>query len=43
VIYYWISKRETILLLLMYAKNVQEELTPEQLKILRKLVEEELQ
>lgn len=43
VIYYWISKRETILMLLMYAKNVQEDLTPEQLKTLRNLVEEELQ
>jgi mRNA-degrading endonuclease RelE of RelBE toxin-antitoxin system len=43
VIYYWVTKRETILLLLIYAKNVQEDLTTEQLKILRKLVEEELQ
>ncbi len=41
VIYYWVSERETILML--YAKNVQEDLTPEQLKILRNIVEEELQ
>ncbi len=43
LIYYWICKQETILMLLMYAKNVQEDLTQEQLKILRHLVEEELQ
>jgi hypothetical protein len=28
-------------MLLMYAKNQQDDLTPEQLKILRKIVEEE--
>ena len=42
-IYYWISKNETILMLYMYPKNVQENLTSAQLKILKSLVQEELQ
>lgn len=41
VIYYWIDARNKILMLFMYAKNDQEDLTPEQLKVLRKIVEEE--
>ena len=42
VIYYWDTPAETIYLLLIYAKAKQEDLTPEQLKMLSKLVREEL-
>lgn len=43
IIYYWIIKRDTILMLLVYPKNEQDNLTPSQLKILKSLVEKELQ
>lgn len=42
VIYYWLSDKETILMLLIYRKNEQDDLTPEQLKILKALVEQEI-
>jgi hypothetical protein len=41
VIYYWMVARDKILMLFLYAKNEQDDLTPEQLKVLRKIVEEE--
>lgn len=41
VIYYWFTARETILLLFIYPKNVQSNLTQDQLKLLRKILEEE--
>jgi len=41
VIYYWFTARSTILLLFIYPKNVQDNLTPDQLKQLKKVVEEE--
>jgi mRNA-degrading endonuclease RelE of RelBE toxin-antitoxin system len=41
VIYYWFTAHGTILLLFIYPKNVQESLTPDQLKQLKKIVEEE--
>jgi len=41
VIYYWFTARGTILLLFIYPKNVQDNLTPDQLKQLKKVVEEE--
>ena len=41
VIYYWFTARETILLLFMYPKNVQENLTQDQLKQLKRLIEKE--
>ena len=41
VIYYWIVKQDKILMLMAYAKNEQENLTPEQVKILRQIVESE--
>jgi mRNA-degrading endonuclease RelE of RelBE toxin-antitoxin system len=41
VIYYWAVKKERILMLLIYPKNVKDDLTQEQLKILRKIVKEE--
>ena len=40
-IYYWVVEQDRILMLLMYAKNVQEDLTAEQLKVLRRIIEEE--
>jgi len=41
VIYHWFRGEEIILMLLVYSKNEQDDLTPEQLKTLRKLVESE--
>jgi len=40
-IYYWARAREILLMLLVYGKNEQDDLTPEQLRILRALVEKE--
>jgi hypothetical protein len=40
-IYYWAVSQDQILMLLMYAKNEKDALTPEQLKVLRRIVEEE--
>ena len=42
VIYYWIREKEIILMLLIYTKKEQEDLTSAQLKILKDLVEVEL-
>ncbi|MBW1771834.1 MAG: type II toxin-antitoxin system RelE/ParE family toxin [Deltaproteobacteria bacterium] len=42
VIYYWDKKQETFYMLLAYAKSRQEDLTPAQMKVLTKLVKEEL-
>jgi len=41
VIYYWARDRQLILMLLAYAKGAQEDLTADQLKILRRVVKEE--
>jgi hypothetical protein len=41
VIYYWFTAEKLILLLLMYPKNVQDNLTHTQLKLLRQIVERE--
>ena len=41
VIYYWAVVHDKILMLFMYAKNEQDDLTPEQLKVLRRIIEEE--
>ena len=41
VIYYWAVEQEQLLMLLMYPKSERDDLTREQLKILRKIVEEE--
>lgn len=40
-IYYWAVLDNQILMLLMYAKNEQDNLTREQLKVLRRIIEEE--
>ncbi len=42
VIYYWHPGTETFYMLYVYAKNAQEDLTPTQLKTLRRLIQEEL-
>jgi mRNA-degrading endonuclease RelE of RelBE toxin-antitoxin system len=41
VIYYWAVNQDRILMLLMYAKNVQDDLTVDQLKVLQRIVKEE--
>jgi hypothetical protein len=41
-IYYWDSVDRVIYLLFLYSKNRQEDLTPDQLKRLRRIVQEEL-
>ena len=41
IIYYWAVVSDQILMLFMYAKNKQKNLTPAQLKILRKIIKEE--
>ena len=43
VIYYWILPKDTILMLLVYPKNEQDNLSHSQLKLLKSLVEKELQ
>jgi mRNA-degrading endonuclease RelE of RelBE toxin-antitoxin system len=42
IIYYWIIMKKTILMLFVYPKNEQDNLTSAQLKILKSLVEKEL-
>ena len=42
IIYYWDEKQETFYMLLVYIKSKQENLTPKQMKVLAKLVKEEL-
>lgn len=39
LIYYWATDQEQILLLFIYPKNVQDDLTPGQLRALRYIVE----
>lgn len=41
MIYFWEAKSETFYMLTMYRKSQQEELSPGQLRILRRLVAEE--
>lgn len=41
VIYYWVTEKSQIYMLLAYAKNEHDDLTPEQLKALRALVKQE--
>lgn len=43
VIYYWLTKDEQIFMLYAYKKNAQENLSKDQLKMLKRIVEEELQ
>jgi mRNA-degrading endonuclease RelE of RelBE toxin-antitoxin system len=41
VIYYWAVADDKILMLSIYAKNKQEDLSKKQLKVLRKIIKEE--
>ncbi len=41
LIYYWVVHRDMILFLFAFRKNERSDLTPEQLHILRRIVEEE--
>jgi mRNA-degrading endonuclease RelE of RelBE toxin-antitoxin system len=41
VVYYWDVKQETFYMLLAYSKRQKEDLTTEQVKILKRLVQEE--
>lgn len=43
VIYYWDMPQDIIYMLLIYEKSRQEDLTPDQLRIVRRLLEEYLQ
>ncbi len=43
VIYFWDKPQDTIYMLLIYRKNEQEDLTPDQVKVLRRLVKEYLE
>jgi hypothetical protein len=41
VIYYWVVAHDRLLMLTIYAKSEQDDLTSDQVKLLRKLVEDE--
>ena len=41
VIYYWATEFNQLLMLMIYAKPRQEDLTPQQLRVLRTIIEEE--
>ena len=41
IIYYWVVSEDTILMLFIYGKNECSDLTPAQIKMLRKIVIEE--
>jgi hypothetical protein len=40
-IYYWVVAEDKILMLFMYSKSRKDDLTPQQLKVLREVVEKE--
>ena len=42
IIYYWFSQEELILMLFIYTKKEQDDLTSEQLRILKTMIEQEL-
>ena len=42
IIYYWFASRDRLLMLMIFAKNEQVDLTSDQRKSLRSIVEEEL-
>jgi len=41
MIYYWFTEQSAVLLLFMYPKNIQDDLTSDQLKKLKKIIDEE--
>jgi mRNA-degrading endonuclease RelE of RelBE toxin-antitoxin system len=42
VIYYWVTKRHQVLMLLIYPKSARDDLTADDRKLLARLVEQEL-
>lgn len=38
IIYYWFTKKDVILMLFIYTKNESTDMTPEQVKVLKKLI-----
>jgi hypothetical protein len=42
VIYYWLKRRDQVLMLLIYPKSARDDLTADERKLLAKLVEQEL-
>jgi mRNA-degrading endonuclease RelE of RelBE toxin-antitoxin system len=42
VIYYWITRRDQVLMLVIYPKSARDDLTADERKLLAKLVEREL-
>lgn len=41
IIYYWATAQERILMLFIYTKNERDNLTPDQIKMLRQVIEKE--
>jgi hypothetical protein len=41
VIYYWATEQDHLLMLFIYTKNESDDLTPDQIKMLRHIVERE--
>jgi len=41
MIYYWVVRQDRILMLFMYPKSERSDLTPEQIKVLGRIVKEE--
>lgn len=41
VLYYWAVAQEQLLMLFIYSKSERDDLTPDQLKVLRRIVEDE--
>jgi mRNA-degrading endonuclease RelE of RelBE toxin-antitoxin system len=41
IIYYWATAQDRILMLFIYAKNESDDLTPDQIKTLRQVMEKE--
>ena len=41
IIYYWAVSQDQLLMLFMYPKNVRDDLTPVQIKILKQIVEKD--
>jgi mRNA-degrading endonuclease RelE of RelBE toxin-antitoxin system len=43
IIYYWFAHKQTILMLFLYPKSEQDDLTSQQLKTLKQIIEREFQ
>ncbi len=42
IVYFWLPYEKRLLMLFVYRKNVRSDLTPDQLRVLREIVEREL-